>query len=610
VLRVDLAARRSRVEALRLDWAADYIGARGLGARYLASMMSDATVDPLSPENPLLFVTGPLTGTNSSCGARYVVVTKGALTDRMTCSNSGGHWGPELKYAGYDMVIVERRASEPVYLMIYDDQVEIVPAGHLWGRGIWETEDMIRSETGVPDAIVAAIGQAGENRVRYACIVNDRHRAAGRSGVGAVMGSKNLKAIAVRGTGAVRVARPREFMDASWAMKLRLKGSAVTSAGLPTFGTGVLVNVINEHGALPTNNFQLAQFAQAEDISGEKMTASRLVANKACFACTIACGRVSALPGGAADKYLLSTNPRNWKIAGEGPEYENAWSLGADTGVGDLDALIKANWLCNDYGMDPISHGATIAAAMEMFQRGVITEQQAGVRLAFGSAEALLALTEKTAVRQGFGNELAEGSARMTIRFGCPELFMGVRGQEFPAYDPRGIQGMGLGYATSNRGACHLKAYTVSPEILGIPSKMDPWVTEGKAAITRTFQDATAVVDATGLCLFLTFGSTLDDILPQLVAATGIDYTMQSLVQAGERIFNLERVFNARAARDSGADDRLPLRMTDEPIPAGPTKGLVNRLGEMLPEYYRLRGWSPDGKPTREKLAELGLDAV
>jgi aldehyde:ferredoxin oxidoreductase len=260
--------------------------------------------------------------------------------------------------------------------------------------------------------------------------------------------------------------------------------------------------------------------------------------------------------------------------------------------------------------MDPITLGATVAAAMEMYQRGALTEAQTGRPLTFGSPEALLAMTEATAFRRRFGDELAEGSARMTVKHKCGELFMGVRGQEFPAYDPRGIQGMGLAYATSNRGACHLKAYMVAPEILGNPVKMDPWATEGKAAMTRAMQDGTAVVDSSGLCLFLTFGVTVEDMLPQLVAATGIDYTMESLLKAGERVWNLERVFNARAAGDSGKDDTLPRRMTHEPIAGGPTKGLVNKLGEMLPEYYKLRGWSDDGTPSEEKLVELGLDLL
>jgi aldehyde:ferredoxin oxidoreductase len=608
VLRVNLTRGTIKKEALRDDWAHDYVGGRGLGTRYAWEEI-DPSVDPFSPKNKLLFVTGPLTGTNASCGARYMVVTKGALTGAITTSNSGGHWGPELKFAGYDMIIFEGRASHPVYLWIHNDQVELRSAEHLWGRGVWDTEEALRTETGVPDCIVASIGPAGENRVRFAAILNDLHRAAGRSGVGAVMGSKNLKAIAVRGTGGVRLADPRAFMAASWAMKAKLKESDVTREGLATYGTAVLVNVINEHGAMPTRNHLETVFEKAEEMSGETLTEQRLVANKACFACTIACGRVTKLPGDASNKYMVNTHPRNWKIAGEGPEYENAWAMGADCGIGDLDALIKAGWLCNDLGMDPITFGATLAAAMEMYETEIITNSQTGMPLRFGNAEALIAMAERTAYREGFGDLLAEGSKRLSARFGHPELFMGVRGQEFPAYDARAIQGMGLGYATSNRGACHLKAYTVSPEILGIPKKMDPYVTEGKAEIAKIFQDITCAVDATGLCLFLTFGVGLEEMLPQLVAATGVPYTMESLTQAGERIWNLERLWNERAGVGKG-HDVLPKRLLEEPIPSGPAKGKVSRLPEMLPEYYRLRGWTEDGVVTMEKRKELGLESV
>ncbi len=605
VLRVNLTTKQVTKEPLREDWARDYVGGRGLGARYLFAEV-DPKVEPFSPENKLIFASGPLTGTNASCGARYMVVTKGPLTNAITTSNSGGHWGPELKAAGYDMVILEGRAATPCYLWIYDDQIEIRDAGHLWGKTVWETEEDLRKELGVQDAIIASIGPAGEKLVRFAAILNDLHRAAGRSGVGAVMGAKNLKAIAVRGTGGVRLADPKAFLEAHWAMKVKLRESPVTSQGLPIYGTEVLVNVINEHGAFPTRNHQQTVFEKAEDISGETLTETRLVANKACFACTIACGRVTTLPGEAAGKYLVNTHPHNWKIAGEGPEYEAAWAMGAECGVGDLDALIKANWLCNELGMDAISFGATVAAAMELYEKEAVALAETGMPLNFGSAEALIAMAEKTAYREGFGNELAEGSKRMTAKYGRPELFMGVRGQEFAAYEARAIQGMGLGYATSNRGACHLKAYTVAAEILGLPRQMDPRATEGKAEITKLFQDATSTVDATGLCQFLTFGVGLEEILPQLAAATGVPYTLEGLLKIGERIWNLERLWNERAGL-TGKEDTLPKRILEEPIPSGPAKGQVNKLGEMLPEYYRLRGWDTEGRITQEKLKELGL---
>ena len=607
VLRVNLTKGTSEVEGLNAQWARDFIGGRGVGARYLYEEM-DPKTDPLSPENKLIFATGPLTGTNASCGARYMVITKGPLTNTITTSNSGGHWGPEFKFAGYDLLIIEGKADKPSYIWIYDDQVEIRSAESLWGKTVWETEDGVRSEVGVPDAVVANIGPAGENLVKFAAIMNDRHRAAGRSGVGAVMGSKNLKAIAVRGTGQVSLADPEGFMNAMWALKAKVSEHPVTGEGLPTYGTLVLMNVINEHGSLPTNNFQKAQFGGAENISGETLSDTRLEANKACFACTIACGRVTKLPEDAAGKFMVTTHPRNWKIATEGPEYEPAWAMGADCGVDDMDALIKANYLCNELGLDPISMGATLAAGMELYEKGHISDDLTGMPLLFGSGDALVAMVEKTGYREGFGDILAEGAKRLTEKYGQPDLFMGVKGSEFPAYDPRTLQGMGLGYATSNRGACHLKAYTVAPEVLGIPQKMDPSATEGKAELTKIFQDATSVVDATGLCLFLTFAIGLEDVLPELTAATGIDYDMEGLMQAGERIWNLERLWNQKAGF-TGKDDTLPKRILQEVIPEGPTKGQVSKLDEMLPEYYELRGWTSDGKPTPEKLAELGLSA-
>ena len=606
VLRINLTDRTIKKEPLNEDWAKEYVGGRGLGAKYLSEEM-DPTLDALDPDNKMLFVTGPLTGTNASCGSRYMVVTKGPLTNAITTSNSGGYWGPELKFAGYDMLILEGKASSPCYVWIYNDVVEIRDAAHLWGKTVWETEEELRSELGVPDSIIASIGPAGENLVRFACIMNDLHRAAGRSGVGAVMGSKNLKAIAVRGTGGVKLADPMAFMKGMWDMREKLRESPVTAEGLPMYGTEVLVNVINEHGALPTNNHQSSVFEQAENISGETLTETRLVANKACFSCAIACGRVSVLPGEAASKYEVSTSPRNWKIAGEGPEYEAAWAMGSECGIGDLDALIKANWLCNDLGMDSISFGATVAAAMELYEKKAVSLEQTEIPLNFGSAEALLIMAERIAYRTGFGTELAEGSKRMTAKFGRPEFFMGVRGQEFAAYEARAIQGMGLGYATSNRGACHLKAYTVAAEILGLPRQMDPNETEGKAEIAKIFQDATSTVDATGLCQFLTFGVGLEEMLPQLAAATGVDYKLEELMTIGERIWNLERRWNERSGM-TGAEDTLPKRILEEPLPSGPAKGKVNRLGEMLPEYYELRGWDKDGKITPEKLKELGLE--
>ena len=600
ILRVDLTRGSVTTEPLRLDWAEEYIGGRGLGARYLYEEM-DPSVDALGPDNKLIMATGPLTGTNASCGSRYMVVTKGPLTGAITTSNSGGHWGPELKFAGYDMVIVEGRAEYPCYLLVDDDHVEIRDAASVWGKVVSETEDAIRDETGIPALRVAGIGPAGENLVRFACIINDKHRAAGRSGVGAVMGSKNLKAIAVRGTRGVQIARPRDYMSAIWSYHEHLAESPGRQ-GLTELGTAPTIDLVNAFGGLPTRNFTAGQFEGTEAINGEAIKDNWLVANKACFACNIACGRVTQVSPNA-DKYMVNMHPRNWKVAGEGPEYENLWSLGADCGVDDMDAIVMANYLCNDLGMDPISMGATLAAAMEMSERGLLSDAQTGMPLRFGDGRTLVAMTEATGYREGFGDELAEGSKRMTEKFEHPEYFMGVKGQEFPAYDPRGFQGMGVAYATCNRGACHLRAWTPGIETTG---EYDPHGTDGKSAWVAEEQNRTTAHDATGICMFTTAGAPLDDLIPVLSTATGVDYTMDDFVHIGERIWNIERLWNLKAGL-TAADDTLPKRLLEEAHAEGPSAGVTVNLDAMLPDYYAARGWTEDGRPTTEKLMDLGL---
>lgn len=601
LLRVDLSSGRIAVEAIRADWQRDYVGGRGLAARYLYEEL-DARVDPLSPANKLIFATGPLTGTPAPCGGRYMVVTKGALTDAITTSNSGGHWGPELRFAGYDLLIVEGRAPKPVYLHIHDDRVELRDAAPWWGKTVGETEDGLRRELGIPGLRVACIGPAGEKLVRFACIMNDKHRAAGRSGVGAVMGSKNLKAIAVRGTGGVRVADPAAFMKAVWSMRAAMQDDP-GRVSFTELGTAATIDLTQAFGALPTRNFLQGQFEHYERLSGTTIKETRMVANKACFACTIACGRVTRLPE-QAGRHMVNMHPRNWKPAGEGPEYENAWALGADVGVGDLDAVLEANWLCNDLGLDPISMGASLAAAMELYERGVIGDAMVELPLKFGSADALVRMVEATAYREGFGDEIAEGSKRMGAKFRHPEVFMGVKGQEFPAYDPRGFQGMGIAYATCNRGACHLRAWTPGPESSG---EMDPHTPEGKSEWVVHEQNRSTAHDNTGVCMFVgAAGGPLESLVPCTAAATGTAYTIDDFVTIGERTWNLERLFNLKAGL-SKADDTLPKRLLEEPHPTGPSAGVVVDLGAMLPVYYRERGWSEDGIPSRTKLAELGL---
>jgi aldehyde:ferredoxin oxidoreductase len=609
VLRVNLSAGTCVPEPLNMAWAMDYLGSRGLASKYLVEEI-DPKVDPLSPENKMIMSTGPLTGTMASTGGRYTVVTKGPLTGAIACSNSGGFFGAEMKFAGWDMIIFEGKSPKPVYLYLENDQAELRDASHLWGQSTWHTEEAIKAAHQDPLIRVSSIGQAGENGVLYACIVNDLHRAAGRSGVGAVMGSKNLKAVAIRGTKGVSGVKDfKEFLKVTTEKKKILAENGVTGAGLPKYGTQVLMNVINEIGALPTRNHRDVQFESAGKISAEAMYEKRptdgkphLVTNAACFGCTIACGRISQID---QNHFTVVNKPEYWGASG-GLEYEAAWALGAANGVGDLEALQYANLLCNEVGMDPISFGATVGAAMELYDMGVLSKEQIGLDIPFGSAQALATLAEMTAKGEGFGKELARGSKRLCTKYGHPDLSMTVKSQEFPAYDSRGIQGMGLAYATSNRGACHLRGYTVASEVLGIPVKTDPLVTEGKPGLVKAFQDATGVFDAAGICIFTSFAWGLADIQPQIQAACEGDWSLEKLNLVGERIWNMEKQFNL-AAGLTKADDNLPPRLTSEPAKTGPAKGLVNGLATMLPEYYELRGWDAKGVPRADTLERLGL---
>ncbi len=603
-LRVNLTSGQHTVEDIPRQWLEEYVGGRGLGDRYLYEEM-DPTVDPFSPDNKLLFVTGPLTGTPAPCGARYMVVTKGALTGAITTSNSGGFWGPELKFAGYDMLILEGAAPKPSYLYIYDDLVEVRDASAYWGKGTAATEDGLREEVGIPQLRIAGIGPAGENKVRFACIINDKHRAAGRSGVGAVMGSKNLKAIAVRGTGGVDLAKPDEFMQQYWAVRNVMSENAMRQ-GLTQVGTLSVMDLIQAFGGLPTRNAQQGVFEGVEQINAAAITEKRLVANKACFACTIACGRVCRL-GDESDKFMVNTHPRNWKTALEGPEYETVWGLGVDCGVDDIDAVLMGSWLCNDLGMDPISMGATLAAAMELYEKGVVTDAMVEMPLNFGSGEALVRMTEATAYREGFGDELAEGSKRMGDKFDHPEVFMGTKGQENPAYDPRGFQAMGVAYATCNRGACHIRAWSPGYESSG---EVSPHTPVGKGEWAVGAQNETTVADNTGICMFAKdSGESIEFLAALTSAATGVSYSEEDFIKIGERTWNIEKLWNLKAGFTK-ADDTIPQRHLSEPFTDGPAKGVTVKLDEMLPNYYKTRGWDEAGIPSKEKLSELGLASL
>ena len=593
LLRVNLTDGSIKKEAVADEISRTLVGGRGVATRLLFDHIGDAKIDALDPRNPLIFATGPLTGTYAPTGGRYMVVTKSPLTGAVACSNSGGYFGPALRGAGYDFLMVEGAARVPVYLWVHDDHVEIRGAEHVWGKLVAETEDILREHTH-PDARVALIGPAGENRSRVACVMNDKGRAAGRSGVGAVMGVKNLKAVVAYGTKGVRVARPRQFMGSARHAVDSLAASPV-SGGLTMMGTAGTVGYMNMVGILPTFNFQKGTFAGASKVDGESVRKQFMTRNRGCHSCTISCGRVTKITGhGKLDGH------------GEGPEYETIFGLGTSCGVDNLAAVIKANYLCNELGMDTIEAGCTIATAMELAQRGYLPESDVGFALKFGDADALLDLMEAMALRRGFGDVLADGGYRVAEKYGHPELFIGSKKQAFAAYDPRGSVGMGLGYATSNRGACHLRGYTISLEHFGNPVKLDPFTTDQKAWWLRTLQNSTSFIDSAGICLFATMGMSPEELVAMVSDSMGCDITAEEMQIIGERVWNLERLFN-NAAGLTRADDSLPPRMLEEPLTEGASRGHTVPLQPMLAEYYQLRGWDSEGRPTREKLAELGL---
>jgi aldehyde:ferredoxin oxidoreductase len=600
ILRVNLTQGSSSIEPLNMEWAMDYLGERGLASKYLMESM-DPKTDTMSPENVLIFATGPLTGTMASTSGRYVVVTKGPLTNAIACSNSGGKFGAELKFAGFDLMIIEGRSPEPVYLHIVNDNLEILPADELWGSSVWQTEEWIKARHQNPLLKVASIGVAGERGVRYACVVNDLHRAAGRSGVGAVMGSKNLKAVAVHGSVGVRVKDPKRFMQAVVEGKELLASSRGRKA-LTELGTNDMIDTMQEFGGLPTRNFHEVQFEGVDKINARAMRTPKpdghvnLLTNKACFGCTIACGRIAHID----ETHFTIVNRKEYWHASGGLEYEIAYAFGPLVGVDDIDALTFAGFLMNEHGMDPISFGGTLAAAMELYQMGVITSKDTdGIALDFGNAEALTVMAEKTGKYEGFGQILGLGSRLMCEKYGHPELSMAVKGQEFAGYDSRAMQGMGLGYATSNRGACHLKHDVFAED-------MEDQSGKGKAVPTKESQDRVAMMDSTGLCLFVTAAWGVEEFCKHIDAACEGDWTEERLLESGERTWNLERQFNL-AAGLTRADDTLPKRLLEVPAPGGTAKGKVCELNIMLPEYYQARGWTKDGVPTKETLERLGL---
>lgn len=592
IARINLTTGNISVEPLDMELAHKFIGGRGLGTKMLYDA-GVATVDPLSPENQLIYITGPMTGAAAPSTGRYMVVTKSPLTGMIACSNSGGIWGAKLKYAGWDAIIVEGEAPEWAYIVIDDDKIEIRDASDLVGMKSELIDDTLKERHG-QDFSVLNIGPAGEKKVLLAAIMNDKDRAAGRSGVGAVMGSKKLKAIVVRATrkNLDNIADIDALKEATKRAMEVIRENPVTGSGLRQLGTAVLVNIVNNIGAFPTNNWQGSYAEYGDDISGETLADTYLVKAGACYRCPIACARVIKVGD---------------KVVG-GPEYEPLWAYGGNCGNNDLNTIDICNMLCNEYGLDAISTPCTIAAAMELYQRGYITEEECdGYPLEWGNTESLIEWTKRMGDPE---SELAwlmsSGSARLCEHYGHPEISMSVKKQEMPAYDARAIQGIGITYATSNRGGCHVRGYMISPEVLGLPEQLDRTVTTDKAAWAKTFQDLTAVIDSMGHCLFTSFAMGAPEYTDLLNAATGTTWTVEEVLNIGDRIYNIERMFN-KAAGMKPEDDRLPKRLLEEPVSDGPSEGMVSQLPLTLPQYYEARGWV-NAFPTDETLKKLGLD--
>jgi aldehyde:ferredoxin oxidoreductase len=600
LLRVDLTNQKVSIEDIDSEVSKDFIGGRGVAIRYLYDEV-DPQVDPLGPENKLIFATGPLTGTPAPTGNRYMVIAKSPLSGALTNSNSGGDFPTWMKRTGFDLFIFEGKAEKPVYLWINEDEIEIRSAEHLWGQDIPTTTDVLIEETD-PKAKVACIGPAGENLALMAAIMNDKHRAAARSGVGAVMGSKNLKAVVCQGKKKTPMHDEAGMKKLSVAVSKEVGVDIKKGSSLREYGTAYVPQVTNELGIFPTRNLQTGTFEGTDNIDGIALKEQYLIRHKPCYRCPISCGRDTEVPDG---KYAGK---------GEGPEYESIASLGSACGVDNLAALTKANYWCNELGLDTISTGMTIACAMEMYEKGYISEEEIGQPLNFGDADAVIAMVQKMAYREGFGDTLALGSYRLAEKYGHPEVAVTARKQEFPGYDPRGAQGMGLLYATSNIGASHMSGDLAYSEVFGVPEKIDPHTTDRKPELIARWEDAFALIDASGLCVFLSVRYVFDKdvmIWPTRLAelmnlTTGAGYSPKEIMTAAERVYNLERLFLIGAG--SGAnDDTLPYRMLNEPMPEGPAKGRVVELDVMLPKFYAARGWDENGVPTPKKLAELGL---
>jgi len=583
IAEVDLASSSVKFLQHDEDTMLRFIGGRGLGAKIVYDNVKPGT-SPLDSANVLVFAVGPLTGTAAPTSGRYSVSTKSPLTGTVFDANAGGFFGPKFKGCGVDALVIKNAARSPVILQMGDKDIQVLDGERYWGKGVFDTTKELTERFG-KEVEVACIGPAGENLAKIAGIMNDYHRTAARGGVGAVMGSKKLKAIVANGTARTEIADKEKLLFVVKESNRVFDMHPITSKALPRFGTAVLVNLMNELGVLGAENFRSTCHPEAENLSGESITKDILVRAKPCYGCKMACGRLTRVNG----------------VEGEGPEFETVYALGSCCLIWDLEKVTQANYLCNDLGLDTMSMGVTIACAMELSEKGLLGEE-----VKWGDGEKMIELVSKTARREGLGDDLAEGSRRLAEKRGAPELAMHSKGLELPAYDPRGAKGQGLAYATSNRGGCHLRSYMVGLEILGIPRRIDRFSTVNKAGLAISQQNLYAGMDTLVVCRFTGYGLDEDYYSRMLSAGTGVQYTGEDFMLAGERIWNLERLFNNREGFGR-KDDTLPNRLLKEPLSTGPTKGQVVELEPMLSEYYRFRGWDQEGNPTRRTLDRLGL---
>ncbi|MEM3060844.1 MAG: aldehyde ferredoxin oxidoreductase family protein [Candidatus Bathyarchaeia archaeon] len=615
ILRVNLTKKKIFYKKLTDGFVKNFLGGRGFSSKIIYDMVKPR-IDPLTPENLLVFAIGPLNGTFWPQSGRYVVASKSPLTGVWGESHSGGHWGNELKYAGFDAIILEGSSKDPVYLSIQDEEVEIKDARHLWGRTVEEFEKIIEEEFGFKRIPMVCIGPAGENLVRYASIITRPNGVSARAGMGAVMGSKRLKAIAIKGSSSPEVANPDEFYEFAIRAQERLKANASTR-NLRNYGTAALVDIMNLIGRFPTKNFQTGVFPMADRINAETISTKYKSRNKACFNCPIGCKQYAVID---SDSFSGFDNAS--------PEYETLSSLGAGCWNDDLKSIIYANYLCNNYGMDTISTGVSISFMMECYENGLISkESMDGVELKWGNHEAIVQAINKIAKREGFGNFLAEGVKRMAEKLGksSEKYAMHVKGLEISGQDGRAQKSMGLAHATSNRGADHLYAYPVLDEIgfekaiierFGkeylpeIGNRLSP---KYKWIMVKDGEEICAIADSLVVCKIGVQAPPVfyfKDFAEALSLLTGKEWKENELRTIGERIVNLNRCFNAREGL-TRIDDTLPERFLKEPAPDGPCKGHVVELDYMLEEYYKARGWNIDkGIPSKAKLKSLGLGNV